>query len=181
MSPAPTTANLSCCCALLRRSLLFRRPEDLSFKAWGVFNGDIWPCAGTYGSHGINSWAQNPTSEVEYSDQQGLDHYYWRHPGVKGAGYAPLLLDANWIDGWPLHTDTPPPTRDTFPHDSAPNMWRFCIDRHVGKIKGVFADGTKRKIGLKALWLIRWYREWPAVDLETIEWPEWMENVGEDF
>jgi hypothetical protein len=57
-------------------------------------------------------------------------------------------------------------------------MWRFCIDRHVGRINGVFVDGTNRKIGLKALWKIRWHREWPAIDLGTIERPDWMTNVS---
>jgi len=57
---------------------------------------------------------------------------------------------------------------------------RACVNRHSG-LNAVFMDGSVRKIGLKHLWVQRWYRSWEE-DLAATglpAWPEWMADFPE--
>ena len=54
------------------------------------------------------------------------------------------------------------------------------MNRHGG-VNVVFMDGSVRKIGLKHLWVQRWYRGWEE-DLAAVglpAWPEWMADFPE--
>jgi hypothetical protein len=158
-------------------------PAGRTFIAWGVFDGTHWKEAGDYGSYGINSWCYGP-DRINYEDQAGLEKWCWGRPSVRGAGYVPLFLDCLWIDGWPQHADSPPPYPDPPPHEAAPNMRRFCMERHNSCIQGVFLDDAARKIGLKELWLLKWHKEFDrngpwtrAGGVEAEDWPEWMRHI----
>ena len=76
------------------------------FYAWSS-HGWLGPEGKYYGSYGINGWVEN--KEKEMSGLEYMAARRCRTSNVKGAGYIPLLLDAAWIDGWPIHTDDPPP------------------------------------------------------------------------
>ncbi len=52
-------------------------------------------------------------------------------------------------------------------------MRLFCIDRHEGTINGVFLDLSARKIGLKELWTLKWYKEFDTSGYKGVR-PQWM-------
>jgi prepilin-type processing-associated H-X9-DG protein len=62
-------------------------------------------------------------------------------------------------------------------------MQRPCVNRHNGGVNGLFLDFSARKVGLKELWEIWWYRGWPE-DIDAIGrpwWPPWMENFKDYY
>ena len=132
------------------------------------------------GSYGFSTWAGNapPAMEAHY---QYETKYQWRTVNVKSAGYIPLLLDAQWVDGWAMAVDEPPE------YDGEPwnargghtgGIRRFCINRHNAFTNGLFMDFSVRKIGLKELWELKWHRNWTRerADAGTPVWPNWMRN-----
>lgn len=132
------------------------------------------------GSYGINGWIEDQRkAEWEW----GLNpNKRWRHCNVKGAAKIPLFLGNLWIDGWPEHYDTPPETRDaTRVSYESDYMTRFCMDRHMGRVGGLFMDGGVRLIGLKSLWRIKWNRlfdlNYPLPSWETDA--PWMAKLPE--
>ena len=142
------------------------------FYAWSAQG---WLPEGYYGSYGINGWVENNQCEHE---PEAMKRRRWRKPNVAGGSNIPLLLDAQWLDGWPHHYDNPPAFDDEdFRHGS--QMIRFCINRHDGFINGVFLDGSARKIGLKELWKLKWHRKFDT-DSPSPHWPVWMRDF-EDY
>jgi prepilin-type N-terminal cleavage/methylation domain-containing protein/prepilin-type processing-associated H-X9-DG protein len=158
------------------------------FYAWSS-HGWLGPEGKYYGSYGINGWVEN--KEKEMSGLEYMAARRWRTSNVKGAGYIPLLLDAAWIDGWPIHTDDPPPfefveqaglsvSRDVS------SMARFCVNRHNQHMNAVFLDWSVRRLGLKELWTLRWNRMFNTCGTWTKcggckheMWPEWMRGMPE--
>jgi prepilin-type N-terminal cleavage/methylation domain-containing protein/prepilin-type processing-associated H-X9-DG protein len=143
------------------------RCEGTTFSAWGPFDaysGEWWD-TGAKGSYGLNDWCANPPGDSYWGFPS--DNAF-RTPNVKDAGNIPLLLDALYTDGFPGHTDEPPPYPDIFTSWNSNAMQLFCIDRHNGGINGVFLDFSVRKIGLKELWKLKWHRRfntnWPTAD-----------------
>jgi prepilin-type processing-associated H-X9-DG protein len=70
-------------------------------------------------------------------------------------------------------SDYPPEYEDVCPG--------VCIDRHNGGINSLFADMSVRKVGLKELWTLKWYRGYNTANMWTKagrahprDWPEWM-------
>ncbi|MHC4155109.1 MAG: type II secretion system protein [Planctomycetota bacterium] len=137
------------------------------FMAWSV--RDFRGYAGRYdaGSYGLNA---------HISIHRSSPHY-WRSHTIKGAAYVPLLLDANWYGMTPDSTDGVPSYDGDVGGAAAMNS--FCINRHNGHVNGVFLDYSVRKVGLKELWKLKWYR-----GIDTINqgphvsgnWPEWMRD-----
>ena len=137
-----------------------------TFYAWGVFQGDncgeawSWPSVTTcdYGSYGGNGYVYNP--DPKYKQTQGSETAWnWRKADVRGTGYIPLFLDAQWWDGWPRHDNEPP--RFDGQHWANPEddmMKRFCLNRHDGYVNSAFLDFSVRKVGLKELWKLKWHR-----------------------
>ena len=132
--------------------------------------------AGSYGSYGKNSWL----SQCEW---EGYGPFCWRNiKDVKGGSEVPLLLDCNFMGGFPRHRDEPPPY-DGYFNVGCNEITRYCINRHVGYINSLFADYSVRKIGLKELWKLKWHREFDTNGPWTIgggvrtdDCPEWMKN-----
>ena len=127
-----------------------------------------------HGSYGINGW-------VETNARQG-EHKHWKTKNVRGAGYIPLFLGANRLDGWPEAWDEPPTFDGEFNTGVGDNMRRFCMNRHTGFLNCLYLDFSVRKTGLKELWHLRWHREW---DKDIAErglpvWPKWM-NSFKDY
>ena len=57
----------------------------------------------------------------------------------------------------------------------------YCIDRHKGRVNGLFLDGSVREVGLKELWTLPWYPNFDTAGPRTIaggvqpeDWPQWM-------
>ena len=156
--------------------------------AWGYGKLSRWPKR-MKGSYGINGWCNDPEPGVP-PERGGLE-YFWRGPNVAGAGYVPLFLDAQRLDGWALHTDRPPsfsgeiffgvPSVGRSPDDT--EMGRYCLNRHDGFAGCLFLDYSARKVGLKELWTLKWHKEYVKAGPWTLgggaqpsEWPEWMRS-----
>ncbi|MHC4389459.1 MAG: type II secretion system protein [Planctomycetota bacterium] len=158
-----------------------RGTHGATFYAWSA-RGFLGPLGSVYGSYGINGWVENNQCE---SESENTKRRRWRHAALSGAGNIPLLLDSQWIDGWPQHHDEPPEYDDLFfQHGSA--MSRFMINRHRGGIQGTFVDYSVRWLGLKELYTLKWNREFNTSNGYTLAgnvtssiWPEWLQNFKE--
>lgn len=149
-----------------------------TFLAW---SGHGWLGAEgeVYGSYGINGWVEDNQCPAESRQTAGRR---WRHTAVSGAGNIPLLLDAPWIDTWPLDDDEPPASDDLY-WQSCSYMGRFTKNRHNGGINAVFVDYSVRWIGLKEMYTLKWHREFYVANEYTLAgggnpsfWPEWMKQ-----
>ena len=113
--------------------------------------------------------------------------WFWRKSSTsRTPSQVPIILDAQWIDGWPQHADVPPPS-DNMRWSDGNNFSRFVINRHTGYVNAAFMDGTARKVGLKQMWTLKWhknfntkYRWTVAGGVERDDWPEWMRGF-KDF
>ncbi|MHC4486482.1 MAG: type II secretion system protein [Planctomycetota bacterium] len=133
------------------------------------------------GSYGLSTWAGNAPLGME-AHYQYETKYQWRGFDVRDAGYIPLLVDAQWVDGWAMAVDEPPeysgePWQARGGHTGG--LRRFCVNRHNGFTNGLFLDLSVRKIGLKELWELKWHRNWTEerANARTPVWPDWMRNL----
>ncbi|HEY0074788.1 MAG TPA: DUF1559 domain-containing protein [Abditibacteriaceae bacterium] len=71
---------------------------------------------------------------------------------VKEVSKTMLLADANWIDTWPANGDSScPGTYDLQTGNQSTNMGRICLDRHLGAINMLYADGHVKYMPLSKL------------------------------
>ena len=159
-----------------------------TFKAWANLSGvaDNATMKGEYGSYGMNDWAHNPPQNLplwfsDYSD-------YWFGPySVPKPDNVPLFYDAIWTGTMPSSTNPPPPTEDDeakMIYSFSQQMWRNCIRRHDRKgINMLFMDSSIRRVNLKDLWKLKWYKGfdtngvWAQPDAD---WPDWMNGIPQD-
>ena len=131
-----------------------------------------------YGSYGLNRWVYNRT------DNQSNDGY-WKGRNVKGPHRIPLFQDCSWYGAGPLHYDIPPEFEGQTESGTGDwrdnNMRRVCLNRHNGSTNVVFLDISTRKIGLKALWTLKWNTNFDtrsiwtkAGGVRSSDWPQWM-------
>ena len=152
-------------------------------KAWGIYlSPTSWGAKiGDVGSYGIS----------EYTGGRGLSggrwDQYWKTPDVRTAGRIPMFADCTYVDGTPLHTDSPPQydgeprvSGGTNPHGE---MNHFCTNRHNGSINMLFMDWSTRAVGLKELWTLKWHRKFNTAGFYTKaggrqpdDWPRWMRH-----
>jgi prepilin-type processing-associated H-X9-DG protein len=116
-------------------------------------------------------------AEVGASDI-GNRQLFWRTPHVKDASCAPILLDGQWKDADPTPWDSPPEHEGDFWPPGQDEIQRPCVNRHNGGVNGLFLDFSARKIGLKELWEIWWYRGW-VQDLEVVGRPDFCTPTGD--
>ncbi len=149
------------------------------YVGWGVYGKDGYPIPnyaidGDYGSFGWNWWLCNEPQHPEANR-------FWKNiNAIAGERHQiPMFVDAQWVDALPRPTDRPPNQDDT--HVSR-TMGSFCINRHNSNVNGVFADFSVRKIGLKELWELHWYKGWreDRRAAGTPNWPDWMQGF-KDF
>lgn len=122
------------------------------------------------GSYCVNLWVS--TGSVGRDPAR-----FWRTPYVSDAAYAPLLLDGNWRDAEPWAYDEASPYDGFCWEPNQNEMKRVCINRHRGAVNSAFLDLSARKLGLKQLWKLKWYRDWPSDAGPASGWPEWMGNL----
>ena len=133
-----------------------------------------WRAGGDLGSYGINSCIPH---------RPGLGSDYWRRDDIKEAAQVPLLLDAQWVAGWPWWTNEPPEYEGArwFPGTGIAGtnglMGVFCIPRHGETINCLFVDYTVRRVGLKELWLLKWCRTY-NVSVARQNEPDWSSGTG---
>ena len=166
--------------ALCPMSTIPRWPPD-KFHAWdGVLLGHNAEGAAVRGavSYGFNDSACWP-DDVEPYWTLTRREYYWGQCDVRGAARIPVLYDCvldspfgspYWgppvVDAWEGYNDS---------------GYFMVMDRHEGGINMLFMDWSVRKVGLKELWMLKWY---PAFDtsgpwtraggVQPEDWPAWM-------
>ncbi|MBL7106158.1 MAG: type II secretion system protein [Phycisphaerae bacterium] len=152
---------------------LAKNPDaENPYKAWGYLDNRF------YGSYGMNSWLYDPPRTVKETE----GHHTilnWRRLAIKKGYQVPMLMDSQWIDGWPEHYDIPPTSagQDWLEDDghNKNHMRRFCINRHVGNVNSIFVDLHLEKLGLKQMWRTKWHQRFSFSE-PLPAWPEWMEK-----
>jgi len=126
----------------------FRCRDDIGLPdEWYSYYGD------SYGSYGKNSWCSQWM-------QDGAGVNWLTFDSVKGGNRVPLLLDEQWLGGFPRPGDYPPEyDGQTFwSGGRGGEMDRYCLNRHQGYVNALFLDWSVRKVGLKELWTLKWSR-----------------------
>jgi hypothetical protein len=86
----------------------------------------------------------------------------------------------------PEPTDAPPEYDGQHDIPDDQTMKAFCLTRHTNHINMLFMDMSRRPVGLKELWTLKWHRfyntcgPWTkcrGVVPET--WPEWMHKFAD--
>jgi prepilin-type N-terminal cleavage/methylation domain-containing protein len=148
-----------------------------STTAWGyTIDGGNWPVP-VKGSYGINGYCNNPLGSPPHG-RPASD--LWRGPDVRGAAYVPLFLDGQRYNGWPLDTDVPPAEDGVIWNDDN-QIGRYCVNRHDGFGTCLFLDFSARRVGLKELWTLKWYKSFNTANDHTVaggatadDWPVWL-------
>ena len=136
------------------------------FTAWTITN----PKPESSGSYGYNGWLSRGFS---YSSVK-TDIL-----AMKGRANIPLLLDSARPRVQPRDSSEPPLSNGYRPAPLGMNS--PCINRHNAHVNGLFLDWSVRKIGLKELWTLTWYKQYDtagpwtqAGGVRPEDWPEWM-------
>jgi len=160
---------------------------DSPYSAWGLWDEKLIPrlhdamlpgYEGLYGSYGMNEWVGNVPGEGEETGS-----WYWRRTNVRRAKNVPMLLDCDFMGGFPEHTDEPPIFNGQY-DIIADQMRRYCLDRHHMAINGLFLDCSVRRIQLKELWVLKWHRNFAtngpwtrAGGVQPNDWYPWMRGL----
>lgn len=143
-------------------------------EAWGPLDGSAWMESFSHGSYGINEWCASPPASSPDIWGKPIANT-WGTITAKGGSQVPIFLDALFVDGFPDTGDQAPVEPDQHDGWGTNAMKQFCIDRHSGRVNGVFLDLSARKIGLKELWRLKWHREYEA-KAPNGGWPDWMQK-----
>jgi hypothetical protein len=107
---------------------------------------------------------------------------------IPGAHNVPVFTEGWWVDGWPRHTNDPPPWGYERPPINGHEMQTLCVNRHGGAQFCMFADWSVRKVALKQLWTLKWHRNFDTAGVWTkiggvqpADWPEWMRGLKDEF
>jgi prepilin-type N-terminal cleavage/methylation domain-containing protein len=143
------------------------------FAAWKMTD----PIAGGgafSGSYGLNSTAS-------IRNVVGSQRDMFR---TGGAGTVILLDGGMWLSG-AVGPHSKPPAHDG-DLDPPCDMKDFCIDRHDAAINAMFQDWSVRRVGLKELWTLKWYKSFDtggpwtkAGGVQPENWPQWMRRFKE--
>ena len=143
------------------------------------------------GSYGLNAFSPAyAPSETENNSigSAGLpsakDARRWPSVYYKGVSETPVMLDACLWAAAPTPSDAPPQTADPSVASAtigSNSMDYFCMPRHGGFVNSLFMDWSVRKVGLKELWTLKWYRGFSTTGPYTRaggysddKWPAWM-------
>jgi len=179
-----------------------RGPKDWShgstFACWGPFEKGgkhTWYADFDTGSYGINDWCATPPP--------GKSKYWgfptsnaWDTQLAKGADRIPLFGDCVFVDAFPLDDEVQgrPLPMEPPPYDGwkmgAHGAWNrfpmrmFCLPRHKGAVNLVFLDGSVGAVPLRALWKLKWHKNFDVDGYWTkpgAPWPEWMLKFGDQY
>ncbi len=142
------------------------------FAAWEF----IYPGPPFRGSYGLNENLFRPRFEGRNFIGPAVYLPYTDIFPLRGYHNMPLLFDATMPGNSLASERSRPPTRE--PSGSGGQLW---INRHDGNLNGLFIDLSIRKIGLKELWTLKWYKnfdtagQWTkAGGVKPEDWPQWM-------
>ena len=151
-----------------------------TFSPWIVYNlpHQNW----LIGSYGFNTWIYD-YAEPSSGPVQLKRYEVWGTCDVKNAASVPVLLDSRVPNDSPLapaDRNEPPEYENLVP---VRNLDAYCINRHDGYVNGLFMDWSVRKVGLKELWVLKWYRQFDTANpwtkaggVKPEDWPQWMRH-----
>lgn len=170
------------------RDVPVNRSHGGTLACWGPFDPgtpDNWWADFDTGSYGINEWCSSPPSGVALFWGFPAGNA-WRTIDARGASGIPLFMDSVYVDMFPEDDDTP--LADEPPPYEWNNGWGdwgsqamrlVCIDRHSGAINSTFLDGSATPIPLRALWKLKWHRNFdtngPMTGPDAV-WPKWLQR-----
>jgi prepilin-type N-terminal cleavage/methylation domain-containing protein/prepilin-type processing-associated H-X9-DG protein len=147
-----------------------------TFMAWELTD----PGTPFRGSYGCNSWLFNGFCERPRVRPRPLGRLAEVDVlSLRGPDKIPTLLDSTLPWGTPFNYTEPTPLRE--PTGNPIGMAPFCINRHNEHVNTLFLDWSVRKVGLKELWTLKWYRDFNTTGPWTKaggvlpeDWPHWM-------
>ena len=105
---------------------------------------------------------------------------FWATCDARGTGAVPVLFDSAWRD-FELADFVGPPLLEAGAWHLELTSWPMCINRHDGGVNVLFMDWSARKVGLKELWTLKWYKTFntagpwtKAGGVRPQDWPPWM-------
>lgn len=135
------------------------------FEAWEITS----PLPRFRGSYGFNDLLFNG----QFDQSTTLD-YRMRGPGLD---IFPLRSRAKV----PVFLDSTTPSVNFWEGKSPSLGHGVRINRHSGKINGLFLDWSVRSIGLKELWTLKWNKQYDTANswtkaggVQPSDWPPWM-------
>ncbi len=169
------------------------RSHGGTLACWGPFDPatpDNWWADFDTGSYGLNEWCSCPPSGVAsfWGFPAGRT---WRTVDARGTSAVPLFMDCVYVDIFPEDDNTP------LDHEPPPYEWSntwgdwgveamrmACIDRHEGAIHAVFLDGSSLRIPLRALWKLKWHKDFdtngPMTGAGAV-WPKWLQGFRDTY
>ncbi len=94
---------------------------------------------------------------------------------VASRSKVPILLDSRTIGNGIGIAGKPPEFAD------GSSTMPYCINRHNGRVNGLFLDWSAREVGLKELWTLEWCPNFNTAGPWTLaggvqpeDWPKWM-------
>ena len=180
-------------------------PPPQTFHTSATYNDNtVWEVYGTLGST-FTAWtitSPGPEFRASYGFNFYLFHSIWgggffpprsnlraRRRDVNiftltGRSRVPVLLDSFMIGASPGPATEPPANEPRLLPDRSNPAMNFCINRHDGRVNGLFLDGAVREVGLKELWTLKWCPDfntagpWTrAGGVQPQDWPKWMRNL----
>lgn len=139
-----------------------------TFEAWGPWpdNCEFWQVPGDYGSYALNLYICS-MSKMWDEGIGDLDEFWQKTTRIKGSEISnvPLMMDSLWVGIYTQGVPLPPPFE---PVTYGPGLDNACIPRHSENINSLFADLSARKVGLKELWTLKWYRSFDTRNIWTL-------------
>jgi len=147
--------------------------DNARLTAWEVAS----PLPTFRASYGFNHWMID--GHFRPNPPLGEPRHCLNVFALRGQGEVPVLLDCTRPGSDPDEWDHPPEI-EAHPHPSD-HMGYFCLNRHHGYVNSLFLDWSARRVGLKELWTLKWYRDYgingpwtKASGVEPGDWPKWM-------
>jgi len=184
--PTNTTEKMRLCPMASRPATDLFSKEDYQALDLNTFTGGTF-LAWVHWSDGrgyldSSSYGQNIWHHWGRYERPGVSGDFPRKVlDVRGAARFPLMLDSASDLTGPGDGGEPPPSRDAVPLESGDSPMTSCINRHNGGVNALFLDWSVRKVGLKELWTLKWYRQYDtngpwtkAGGVQPGDWPAWM-------
>jgi prepilin-type N-terminal cleavage/methylation domain-containing protein/prepilin-type processing-associated H-X9-DG protein len=161
---------------------------------WGGTHADMLRCPANseYGryynpGYALNGWVNDPRnpSEGAFVPRRGFGRYWAHVDKVKNPYTVPVLMD-NAIGGDAFPNENEEPREHEFVRVLS-GMTTFSTNRHgSGLVNGAFVDWSVRRVGLKALWMLKWNRRFDTAGpwtkrggVRPEDWPHWMRNFSD--
>jgi len=149
---------------------------------------------GAYGDTFSASWGAFPTLEHIRASSYGHNDAAkflgandppppWRSMSLdtKAAASVPVFFDCGNSAAGSRCTVGPPPYENCGYSVPGGEWSSVCINRHNAGINSLFLDWSVRKVGLKELWTLKWWRQYntrgpwtKAGGAKSEDWPQWM-------